>query len=508
MSRYTPSSAPDPQEPSAAPPARWTPLRSATWLSALALAAAGTTAQAAAPSIEGPQALATEFDAILADPALVGLRTGVLVRDLETGQDLYTRDAAEPMNPASGSKLLTAAAALAALGPATVFQTELRGPAPEGSVLPGDLCLHGGGDPYFLERDLWELVRGLEERGLHELRGDLILDASRYDDRVWPPAYDQKPSDAAYQAPVAALALGFTSLELRVTPGTAVGEPARLTVAPLGAPVVIDNTATTVRGRGARLSVTVVQAAGGDRVSLRGRIGLAQGERVYRRRATRPVRLVAGVLERLLERAGLRLTGQIRYDLCPPAARVLAQHDSPPLRELVALMNKHSNNFMAEMLVKELAAAAGGKPASSARGVAELRRILEARQLWGRRMRVSNGSGLYDANRVTAQDMVGLLQDMAADPELGPEFLASLAVAGRDGSLRHRFDEPGARAGLQKVRAKSGTLARVSTLTGYAVADDGHRLAFSFLFEEVESLPAATRALDRMAAALVRYHGN
>jgi len=184
---------------------------------------------------------------------------------------------------------------------------------------------------------------------------------------------------------------------------------------------------------------------------------------------------------------------------------LVASHRSRPLAEIVAGMGKYSNNFIAEMLLKELAVAAGSRPGTSTAGAAVLTRLFETRDLRREGLQVSNGSGLYDANRISARSLVELLASLHGDPRLGPDFVAGLAVAGRDGTLLRRFRDPRARAGRQLVRAKSGTLAGVASLSGYAWARDGTPLAFSCLLEEVRSLEAARVMLDRIATALTRY---
>lgn len=479
------------------------------WALAIALLAVGAPfgAGAAPPQepIVGRGALRGALAKLLADPALQGARSSLLVRDLRRGQDLFAHEADTPRNPASGAKLLTAAAALELIGPAYTFTTSLRGARPSAGVLPADLYLVGGGDPMLGERDLWALVQALVAEGVREVSGDLVLDASRYDDQVWPPAYDQKSSDAAFQAPVAALALGFSVLTLRVHPGSAVGQPARVSVQPQGAPVTVDNQALTGKGSRARLRASVLQGRRGDVVRVRGRIGLAAKRQLIRRRATRPVLLAGATLRQLLEQSGVRLRGTVRVGAAPADLPMLAEHRSRPLAEIVSAMGKYSNNFIAEMLIKELAVASGERPGTSAAGVAAVATLFEQRDLHRVGLQVTNGSGLYDANRVSAHSLVDLLAAVEADPRLGPDFVAGLAVAGRDGTLRQRFRDRRAHSARQHVRAKSGTLSGVASLSGYAWARDGSPLAFACLLEDVRSLEGARRTLDRIAAALARY---
>ena len=456
-------------------------------------------------SIRGAGRLSGTIREVLDDPALQDARISLLVRDLDQDRDLFVHKPLLALNPASGTKVITGSALLSQLGGAYTFVTKVQGLPPDRGAIASDLVLVGGGDPLLRERDLWALTQQLADLGLREVRGDLVLDHTRYDDRIWPPAYEQKGSDAAYQAPVAALAVGFSALRIRVLPGIGAGKAARVSVSPRGAPLTIDNRITTRRGRGARLSVSVVQGRNGDIVRLRGRIGRKHRGKLFMRRATRPVALAGGVFRELLSRAGIVVRGQTRQGRSHEGLKTLAEHRSLSLGILVALMNKHSNNFMAEMLLKELSLARGAEQGSSEEGARALMAFFRERGLPSDGMVLRNGSGLYDANRVSARGLVALLQDMADDPLLGPEFISSLAVAGVDGTLLHRFAERETRPAVSRVRAKSGTLARAISLSGYVWAADSTRLAFACLIEDFRSLAGARRALDRIGALLARY---
>lgn len=177
----------------------------------------------------------------------------------------------------------------------------------------------------------------------------------------------------------------------------------------------------------------------------------------------------------------------------------IAVDESPPLSSIVRAINRPSDNFAAEMLLKTLGARAG-RAGTTAAGAAVLR--TELRRM-GVRARVSDGSGLARANRIAPAEVVDLLEAMSEDPVAGPAFLGSLAVAGRNGTLRRRMRRT---AAAGDCRAKTGTIYVVSTLAGICTARDGSPIAFAFLMNGVS--PYRARGLqDRMADALARYDG-
>jgi D-alanyl-D-alanine carboxypeptidase/D-alanyl-D-alanine-endopeptidase (penicillin-binding protein 4) len=181
--------------------------------------------------------------------------------------------------------------------------------------------------------------------------------------------------------------------------------------------------------------------------------------------------------------------------VAPVNAEQLAAVSSPPMSTLVRLTNVPSDNFFAELLLKDLGARFGGA-GSSASGAAVVRAQMAA---YGLHPRLEDGSGLSRRDRTSPRQLIALLARLWNDEA----FVNSLPVAGRSGTLADRMRRTPA-AG--RCRAKTGTLHDVSNLAGYCTARDGHTLAFAFLMNHVD--PASARALqDSMTVALARYDG-
>lgn len=186
-----------------------------------------------------------------------------------------------------------------------------------------------------------------------------------------------------------------------------------------------------------------------------------------------------------------------RVLVTPPTALPLAEDESDPLTKIVREMGRDSDNFVAEMLLKELGAALGTGGTTASGAIVVTRALADAGvPLMG--VRIADGSGLSNLDRATADSLVAILRAGDADPTIRDAFLGSLAVAGVDGTLRHRMQSLPARG---RVIAKTGTTNRASALTGFVRG----RYAFAVVHngEPVSSYWARV-AQDRFATALAR----
>lgn len=211
-----------------------------------------------------------------------------------------------------------------------------------------------------------------------------------------------------------------------------------------------------------------------------------------------PGLFAAQAFERALRREGVAIHARAQTGASPPGASALAEIGSPTVADLVGRMNRPSDNYFAETLIKVLGVHFGGSGST----LAGARVIGATVRRLGATPRVVDGSGLSRTNRTTPRQVVTLLRAMASDPSAGPAFEASLPVAGRSGTLTARMRGTPATGNCQ---AKTGSLHAVSALAGYCTTRGGAtRVAFAFLMNGV-TVFAARRLQDRMAAALARY---
>jgi D-alanyl-D-alanine carboxypeptidase/D-alanyl-D-alanine-endopeptidase (penicillin-binding protein 4) len=208
---------------------------------------------------------------------------------------------------------------------------------------------------------------------------------------------------------------------------------------------------------------------------------------------SRPALFAARAFTRALRAAGVRVRRAAAEGIAPLDVVTVAEWTSPPAGTLIALANAPSDNYVAEMLIKALGAqfGTGGTTSEGAQVV----RAVVARL--GVRPQVVDGSGLSRANRTSPRQVVALLDAMTVEPA----FEASLAVAGRTGTLVDRMRRGAARG---RCRAKTGSLIGVSALAGYCTTRAGRRVAFAFLMNGI-SVTRARTLQDRMTSALARY---
>ena len=455
-------------------------------------------ALAAALSPEATRQLRESLDRIVASAALAGARAGVLVAELESGAVVYAHDADELLNPASNVKLCTTAAALARLGPEYRFETEFRVDAPGKAAR--SLYVRGKGDPTLTTERLWAIAGELSLLGLSTVQ-DLVLDDSWFDAEREGPGFDQEQGDRAYLAPASALSLNFNAVAIHVAPGSRPGERGRVALEPMSDFFDLRNETVTVRASARRRVVpSSVPLEGRQRIVVQGRLPVGGRAQVVWRKIDHPVLYLGHTLRRLLGLRGVKVTGRVRRGAAPEEAVLLHVAESEPLGEVVRRLNKTSNNFVAEQILKTLGAEMSGPPGSWPKGVEAAEAFLASAGLPRGTYVMKNGSGLNDSNRFSARQLTTLLREMWRRFPLMPEFVGSLPVAGRDGTIRWRMEGTDA---VGRLRAKTGTLESVTSLSGYAETQGGERLVFAVLVNDAPSRgAAAVRAVDAMGAAL------
>ena len=460
-------------------------------------------AGAAAVSDRAPE-LDAAVRAIASDRALEGANVGIAILDVDSTRLLAAVNEHASLNPASGAKLYTAAAALAILHGEHRYETTLTGRL-EGDAVSGPLVVHGYGDPSLTTGDLWAMVEDLKGYGVKRVEGDILVDQRFYDAETTPPAFEQQPNEwAAFRAPVSAVAVDENCITMTVRPSST-GSAAHVEFYPPGF-VDVEGTVRTSEEGGAD-TVELELSGNGARMSAKVSGAIARDSRLVRfsRRAEDP-RLLAGyALKSLLEKADVKVAGDVKLGTGNGSnRRVLAKHQSEPLSTLLYGLGKHSDNFYAEMIYKSLGGEAKARPAKSGDSAELVMRLLDRVGASEQGVVVKNGSGLFDANRVTAFGTVQLLRWAWRDPAMQPEYVSQLSIGGVDGTLRKRF-----RGELTKrrVRAKTGTLDDVISLSGYVLRDGARGpVAFSILFNHVSGKQDGARhASDRLVELIARW---
>ena len=433
---------------------------------------------ASSPS-SSPPALRDQIDRVLQQRRTDDAFWGIAVRDLETGEMLYARNPDKGFLPASNQKLITTATALDALGSTYRYETTLHfDGSVRDSTLRGDLVVRGSGDPTFGSLELrsndplQQWAERLAQMGVRRIQGRLIGDDNSFDNRPYPEGwnvdYITRQSGRYIGASAGGLSYRDNVVAVEVTSSTP-GQAPHVKVRPDDAVEITNEARTSSRGRGSSLQIT--RAFESNHLFLTGSV-----PRSYRGTkhvpVSNPTTYTLRNFVRHLHEAGIETSLRVVDidDLEGSVSRSdpLFVSLSPPLSEIVAAVNKRSNNFYAEQVFRTYGWG-GSTRGAAKRTVTFLRRA----DIHSRDVLVSDGSGLSRKNLVSPRALVQLLAHMD-DHEARDVFMASLAGGGENNTtLEYRLHR-------EPVLAKTGSLQFVRALSGYAERPNGDRVAFTF----------------------------
>ena len=482
-----------------------------------------------------------DLQQILSDPAVARGLWGIYAVSLDSGRPIYGLNQDKLFTPASNAKLFTTAAVFGLIGPDYRFRTtvETFGSLDKYGRLNSDLVLVGRGDPNLSGRTLpynlhterkaapIQVLQGLADQlvlhGLKYVDGDVVADDSYFVFERYGEGWSQDDLAREWGAPVSALTINDNVIFVDIKPADRPGERAFLNITPFPEYYKIDNRVmTTPQGTGPR-TVSINREPGSSQLTLWGNIpqddpGFGEALAIED-----PADFSARLFRQLLEERGVTVYGRARThhtDLAStqtfsvtsiasgggdstrpsvPAPLVLASYQSQPVSQDLRVINKVSQNLHAELMLR-LLGKEKGTSGSIEGGLEVLRGFLVNAGIKPDQFVFYDGSGLSREDLVTPEAVVSLLRYCHQQP-WGHVYEDTLPVAGVDGSLAERFrNSP--EAGV--VRAKTGSLSHVFSLSGYAVTRSGQRIAFSVMTNN-NTLPArkALDTIDRIVERIV-----
>lgn len=406
------------------------------------------------------------------------------------------------MIPASISKMATASASLEYFPPGYKFKTQLVSSGEiQDKTLKGDLYLKGGGDPGFVSENMWFLVNHFKRNEIQKVEGDIVVDDSLFDQKRFDSSRQPERVDRAYDAPVGAMSFNWNSINIYVRPGAKTGEPAKVFLDPENDYVRLVNKTSTAAGTENKIAASRVEDKnfGGDVIHVSGKIGKEAKEVVIFKNITQPDIWAGYNLKSFLAQRGIVVTGKVRAGKASEKATVLAESESRGVEQSIADMNKFSNNYVAEMLTKNMGTLKGSGTLDT--GVEMINTHLKKIGLPEDQYTFQNPSGLTRDNKFSAFAMWKVLLHLKNDFKVQPEILSSLPIAGIDGTLKKRMkNSPGERW----VRAKTGYLNNVVSLSGYAGRSDGRVFTFTFIFNGSKDEGSVRNFFDQMLIALLK----
>ena len=454
------------------------------------------------PQADDQAALDWVVESGMRQPHMRGAEAAILVVSAATGEVVYERNADRLMVPASNMKVITAAAALSVLGPDYRFETIVSTDAPElGATLSGNLYVRGTGDPSLVSEELWKLAESIRVLGIERIEGDLVLDAA-YFDSANTTSLTVANGDRAYHARTGALSLNFNAVAVHTTPSERRGAPAVVELAPGTSFVELRGGVSTGRSRSrSNLSVRRTFEDGKNVITVSGSVPAGSGTRVHYRSLDDGLGYFGTVLREFLESAGVEFGGTVALGVAPEDARTLLVHKSKPLSLIVRDLNKFSNNFVAEQLLKAMAAHVYGAPGTTAGGAAVLMDHLRAAGGDSGLCHIEDGSGFSGDNRLTPRAIVAVIQQALSDFTTSYEFAASLSVSGTDGTLSDRMGYAELRS---VVRAKTGLLDGVTAISGIMENGSGEEVLFSVIVNGFECEAWRVHDFEHSILAVIR----
>lgn len=389
--------------------------------------------------------------------------------------------------PASLTKILTAYTSFKNFPMDHKFKTQLltTGIFEEHS-LKGDLILKGGGDPSFISESMWVLVNNFIRTGVKEISGNLVVDDSYFDSIRFDDSREDSRVDRAYDAPVGALSFNWNSVNVYIRPGKTIGSPAKIYADPMSSYIKVINRATTAKGnvKKIRVSRQVDKSRPGDVIIVAGTIGIERDEVVSYKSITEPDFWSGIQLKEFLDQRGVLLKGNVVRGKAPTEAKVLVELEGSDLRKVVTDMMKFSNNYVAEMLTKNISAYVDKEPGNIVGGIKIIRNTLENDLGFQKEhYNLVNPSGLTRLNKLRPLDLANLLNRAKNDFKFFPEFIASMPISGIDGTLKDRFGQD-----IDiRVRAKTGLLNGVTGLAGFIGHPMGKMFTFTFIYNGTQT---------------------
>jgi D-alanyl-D-alanine carboxypeptidase/D-alanyl-D-alanine-endopeptidase (penicillin-binding protein 4) len=453
------------------------------------------------------------LDEIFSDPILARALLAVRVESLTTGQLLYQRNSEKLVVPASNMKIVTMAVAAGRLGWDFTYETAFEAAGwTDNGVLHGDLVVTGAGDPSIGSHDagpaglFLEWADALRAMGIRRVEGRLIGDDNAFSDEPLGAGWAWDYVADGYAAPSGALSYNENVAVVRLTPGAVAGSPATLTLGPPGHELVVTSRVTT-GAPGSAVSVNFARLPGDRRVTIGGSVPVGGPVVVRTTSVDNPTRFfIEGLRLALLER-GIIVSGgaadidEIATPIAAGARRMVARHRSESLATIAANFLKVSQNFYGEMILKTLGRTAA-RPGSTESGRQAVRETMASWDIPADSLVMYDGSGLSRYNYVTADGIVAILKRVWQNERLRGPFVAALPVGGRDGTLDLRMRNT---VLDRNVRAKTGTISNVRSLSGYLDTASGETLVFSMIANHFTAPSAridavVERALVRLVA--------
>jgi serine-type D-Ala-D-Ala carboxypeptidase/endopeptidase (penicillin-binding protein 4) len=464
----------------------------------------------------GPlETIQTKIAQFLKKPGVRSASWGIQFMDPASSKVLLEVNPDKTFLPASVLKVITTSTALEKFGPEFRYRTgvytdgELE---PDGTISQ-DLILVGRGDPNLMDPygellekpALVELAEKLQESGVKRVRGNIVGDDSYFDIQNYGKGWTARDLRSPYGAPINALSINNNVFWVHVQP-TKRNQKVSVSIEPQTSYFRIRNSGMTGSAK-AKRSIYIRRIPGTNTIAVSG-ILPSTSTHSQHILLEKPSETAAAMFMEELQRHGIKVTGEVgtihRGGVTDEARqnwKLLAEHQSMPLFRTLQIINKHSQNLHAEMLLRTLGAEFKGDGDNEA-GLQVVKEFLVESGIDSEKIRLNDGCGLSRENLITPRFQTSLLQFLSTKPYFGL-FRDTLAISGTDGTLKNRLSEMEVRG---SIHAKTGTLNGVTALSGYMTTKSGKNLVFSIFANNVYATARVKKTIDQICSLFVNLY--
>ena len=419
----------------------------------------------------------------------------VYVQAVDSTAPSISHNAAKITNPASVMKLVTTTAALDLLTPAYRWKTEVyKDGSVSNGILQGNLVIKGFGDPSFKAQEFWRMLMSLQQAGIKQINGDLIIDKAvfaksvgdrhTFDDETWR-AYNAEPSAFLVNGRNTSFKFIATDIGVNVTQEFELPEVQ-----------VINNMKLRTGGCGewrSNFGYTVKTQTYKSIVTFSGTFSPDCGERYLELSVLDDEQYAFATFKKLWIELGGKFNGKLKIQATPSSAVKVLTQLSEPLGYVVRDINKWSNNLMARQLLLTLALEKQSSPSTEAKGAQALKDWMASKNIDAKELVIENGSGLSRTERISAEHLGQMLVSAYSSPVM-PELMASLPILSLDGTLKKRLIDSAAQG---RAHLKTGSLDFVSAIAGYVLDAKNRRHVMVMIVNHVNAA-ASKNAQDAL----------
>jgi D-alanyl-D-alanine carboxypeptidase/D-alanyl-D-alanine-endopeptidase (penicillin-binding protein 4) len=419
---------------------------------------------------------------------------GILITKAGSGKTIYQKNAQRNFVPASNLKLLTGLATLLQLGPGYRYTTAILANKSKikNGILNGKLYIQFSGDPSLTSTDLKALIVALKKQGVHQIADDIVIDKSVFDDQPYASGWMWDDINVCYSAPLSGANLDHNCFRFTLTPSKHTHGTAIIKHLKKANYFNVSNSITSQNKPNCSMHLS---SSMDNHYVLSGCVHATDAPYAFNVAVKNPLRYITHTLRDLLQQQGISFAGHITLGKTPKKLNTLAAHDSAPLSTLLKKMLRSSDNLYADAFFKTLGHVQSKAPGSWDNGSKALKSILHNKEnVDFSYAEIIDGSGLSRYTLLSPQLIVNTLN--AALQDVRVNFKPYLAQGGTSGTLRGRKRLP------RSVRAKTGSMENISSLSGYVNNKKGQTLSFSIISNNANFVKHNKKVEDTMMRIL------